>query len=357
MEEVFLKFKLSISDKSDLDREINKIGKVLENGVLKASKAFRSNMEKNNQFTEWGNKIAIGFALSAAIKNVFTRAAENVNVTQRSIDEEREKVADLRSYQRLLGTNEIQAQNLLAMLKVSEAKNPYNLLTNFVTRLSQARLGESEENYNPLLKKYKDMSNFDAFMNFLKDMSSGQIKSDDFANILSRTFGKSYTDNTAKMLSNMIGRGGVMESYNEQKKMIDKIAKAAGFSDGQELLSVGHRNIEESNRRELINKIKGDTLKFVEIIKPETLAADENLRNNNRRAELQSIRNFRYSASLKDFQNDVTVISNRIRDGGVILVDSIVHLGRSVKEAVNVFRKQTPNENIDSRISGGKNGH
>jgi hypothetical protein len=286
VEQAFLKIKLWVVDASEVEKRMKEINNSFENGGKKAANSFKDAMNKGNTFVEWGKKIAKGFVIKELIDVVIKRANENVNTTQGAIREEREGVLDVRSYQRLLGANEIQSQNLVDMLKISGARNPYNLLTNFVNKLASSRLDKDDEEYDPLLRAYKDMNNFDAFMSFLADLTSDKFSSDKYAKILAETFGKYYADNTSKMLSDMMGRGGVMESYNEQVKIKDDVAKKYGFSNGQELLSFGLKNIEESNRRELLNKTRYDFLKLIEISKPETLLADENLNQNKRRAEL-----------------------------------------------------------------------
>jgi hypothetical protein len=368
MEEAFLKIKLLVSDASDVNDKMKEIMNSFENGGKKAADAFKVNVEKAGAFKKMGETIAKSFAsVKAIIEPILRRANENVNVGNKNIEEQREEVVNIRSFQRLLGTDSaVESSAILDMLKVSDARNPYNLINNFINKLEQGRLRRGSDNYDPLLEKYKGMSNFDAFLSFIKDMSNKELDAGIRANIIRQVAGQVYSDNTAKVISDLIGRGGVMEAYNAQKNVIETIAKKNGYRTADEYLEVGIARTEQSNRREREKDLQHKYSIFGKTTSQKYLEASEQLRSDARRTEMQSINNYIDSADLIHIGNNLKVIGDGVKDGGMAVLLGFSELAKYTVEGVKNMKEMrdsiivmgaTGLMTLDSRIGGGKNGN
>ena len=333
MEQAFIKVKLLVKDKTELDNVIKEMKQKLQDNSAtiggkigdelgKRGKTIGENMA--NSFSK-----VIAGSIFAKMSQLVVADYEKAKSTQQLVQDVSEQITTL---QNMTGGNIGDTLLTQQLLNKSNTKNPIGFFNNFVQELNKARSGESQ-----LLLDYTDMNNSQAFNKFMLDLSKANL--DDRNKVISSIWGGIYADNANMILANDIN------TISKQTK--NRITSLGGEKIVQEAIQKNF-NFGVSEKDKQNTALLENMITFSANDRLDYIAKDnERQRNITKRA----IEDIEKTSSTKKFTDNVGIVMTETAKS---FADIMVTGAKSFVNGVNfIFGRN--NDNNDNRVINGAN--
>lgn len=333
MEQAFIKVKLLVKDKTELDNVIKEMKqKLKDNG---ATIGARIGDELNKKGKTIGENMANSFSkviaggILAKMSQLITADYERAKSTQQLVQDVSEQITTL---QNMTGGNISDTLLTQQLLNKSGTKYQIGFFNNFVQELNKARNGESR-----LLLDYTDMNNSQAFNKFILDLSKANL--DDRNKVISRIWGGIYADNANMILANDIN------TISKQTK--NKITSLGGEKIVQEAIQKNF-NFGVSEKDKQNTALLENMIAFSANDRLDYIAKDnERQRNITKRA----VEDIEKTSSTKTFTDNVGIVMTETAKS---FADIMITGAKSFVNGVNfIFGRN--NDNNDNRVINGAN--
>jgi hypothetical protein len=222
------------------------------------------------------------------------RAGVLANKGDTIMEQQQDKVMQLSAIKNLVGTDSnIDALMLQQMQDISGTTRFYGMMNNFIEELNKAK---NDDNYKGYLARYADMSNTQAFFEFVKDLQRNNFGERE-AEVLNDAVGGFFMDNMQRIAGITEQLGGIQKIKSNWENSVSTMAREAGFiGPNENYMGIMMSNIAKTNARAVQENIISD-LKKMSISSKETFG-DTYIKNLQQRNEMENIDFKKYAGAL-----------------------------------------------------------
>lgn len=329
MEEAFIKVRLLVKDKSELNKAIEDTKERMKGaGSVIGVNAGKELKKQGSSVGEaiannFGKVMAGGVAMKIAqlLAQDFEKARSMQQKTQNTAEE-------LNTLQKMTGGSISDVMTTQQLLNASGTMNPIGFFSRFTDELNKSRNGESQ-----LLTDYARLNDSQGFNKLMQDLQN--FSQEDRNKILEEIWSGIYADNGQRVLTKDIK--GITNSSQE-------IIKKAG---GEKNVESAMKNMIEYNTNEKTKDQEAEFDSMMLFNKDNRL--DYIAKDNQRRrlSETRAVQDIGNSSTAKEFQDNIGIIMTETAKSFADIMTT------GVKNAFEWIKAPSPYSNDNSRYSTG----